>query len=213
MISEKNLCSDWLTHFSFLKRHRSGRKLLCRYDSVVYGIELEKMRFDDSRYRPNFIAMCLLGNPVEFSINQVLRTERVLQYEVQYLRHSEEYGEAVSLMKEQAPLLSNCAPCPEDIIVLFRKQIALDHSEGRCPLGLLLSLVQLATFYGYDDIAANERQELLTSISPAKLELMGTDFRSFFEDESSMSADDLKLRYSENLQRAGWFKLPVRGNT
>jgi len=211
MVSEKEICTDWTNCFPFLKRFKSGRKLLCRFDSVVYGIELEKIKFDNSSYRPNFIAMCLLGNPPEFAINQVLENKRNPQYKVAYSKHSKKFNEAVSLMKEQAHFLSVRTPSSTDLVSLYWKQKECQKQAGASPLSAWVSLIQLAVFYGDNERAVKEKQEMFTSISSSTLEMMGSDFKLFLEKETSLSLDELKERRNHNLEKGGWSILPKIG--
>lgn len=208
MTSEKELCTDWINHFPALKRLKSGRKLLCRFDSIVYGIELEKVKFDTSSYRPNFVAMCLFGNPAEFAINQVLETKREPQYEVAYSKHSVKLDEAILLMKKQAPFLSVRSPCPADLIALYQKHKELQERAGSSPLSVWVSLIQLAIYYGESELVVKERRELFASITSSTLEMMGRDFKLFLEKETSLSSSDLEERLSRNMKKGGWDKVP-----
>ena len=202
MISDKQLCKDWLFHIPTLKQYKRGRKLLTKFECIVFGIELRKI-FDDT-YRPEFIALNLLSSYCEFSLERELRSKKMVQYEVPYLKHDKMLEEAVTLMREQAPsILINENRKTDDIIKLYQEEIKYTQTIGVSPLSAWFSLIQTANYYGLDKLKNKEREKMIEyaeTLPSESLAIFG-DFDKFVNDELDVDKDELEVRRIKNLSK------------
>ncbi len=212
---EKDICADWMAEFPGLKRFRNGRRLLKRHGPIVVGIELEKGRFSDTEYRPNFIAMSLLDPYSDFTVNRTLVDHKEPQVELSYVEHGAKYKHVCELMREQALLdLQPRKVAPSELRNLYRKDIESLISQGVTPMGVWLGLIFLEKYFGEDAAALRAAEELhdyAIKLNPAAggglyKDLIG-DHKMFSEKLNELEVETLLHRMQENSKKGGWDKI------
>ena len=207
MATEKEVISDWLQAFPLLKRYKSGRKLLRRFEFLVFGVELEKVRFDNEIYRPNFVALNLLASRPVFSLNLVLKNKDRSIYGVPYKKHEELFQDAVQLMKSQAPpFFENYIVAPNDVLLMYQEEMKRQINNGSSPLSSWISLIRIAGYLGNEELRDGEMRLMLDYVGklpPESLTLYG-DFKKFVNNEIYIDKREFEERMAANLVLLGF---------
>ena len=202
--NEQSIIADWEHEFSNLKQYKGGRKLLCRYGPIVYGIELEK--YLSSKYRPKFISLNLLSEYPEFSISRTLNTNSQSQVSVSYSHHSRDFDFVSELMKKQAQIVILETLNPVQVLAQYKEEILKIRNDGASPLAAWFAIIQIALFYGQEATAKREKEEILEYIKSLPKESLAIfdNFYKFMGKELDVSVDCLRERRDKNLDITGF---------
>ncbi|GAA5483109.1 hypothetical protein [Haloferula sargassicola] len=205
MATESQICKDWVKAFPALVRFKGGRRLLCLQEPVVYGVEIEK--FTSEAYRPKFVALNLLSSFPEFAISRTLATKRRPQLSVSYAKHDSEFEEAAGIMKATFPILSSSECLDQQLMIeVYRCEVEEILKESASPLAVWFSLIQLLVFFGDEEGARMEREQMdsyVRKLSPSSLAVFG-DFEAFLKRELEVAPNVLEERMRSNLAKGKW---------